>query len=253
MCREGRYRRAEVADGRGNHDSERVSKVERESTSHLGLPQDAAVLLQRQNVSLLLEDLSRALEHHLKPLLAGLCVLLEAIDGELLDAVLDLLPPPAKRCNLGALDEVGFVGRRCCRWCVDAGLADLKEVGPCDVHRAHGELLGDGVDVGGFVHHGCVNAAEDGSDPFRRRLLACDESLCAQLGKYVSIFIHRMYDATRCKTRGLPCLACSWVSLTMPVLGSTDRLKVSTAMTCGVFSFHGPYFCQLLVETSSHE
>lgn len=40
-----------------------VSKVEpREyaSLSHLGLPQDAAVLLQRQNVSLFLEDLSSA-------------------------------------------------------------------------------------------------------------------------------------------------------------------------------------------------
>ena len=38
-----------------------------------------------------------------------------------------------------------------------------------------------------------------------------------------------------------------------PVAGSTERLNVSTAMTCGVFSFQGPYFCQLLVETSSHE
>lgn len=229
-----------------------VSK-ERESPSHLGFPQDAAVLLQSQDVSLFLEDLSGALEHHLETFLASLCVLLEAIDGELLDAVLDLLPPPAECCDLGALGEVGLIGRRCRLWCVDAGFADLEEVGPCDVHRAHGELLGDGVDVRGFVHHGCVDAAKDGSDPFRRRLLACDESLCAQLGKHVSILIHRMYDATRCKTRGLPCLACSWVSLTMPVLGSTDRLKVSTAMTCGVFSFHGPYFCQLLVETSSHE
>lgn len=42
-------------------------------------------------------------------------------------------------------------------------------------------------------------------------------------------------------------------SLTMPVAGSTVRLSVSTAITCGVFSFHGPYFRQLLVETSSHE
>jgi hypothetical protein len=32
--------------------------------------------------------------------------LLEAIDGELLDAVLDLLPPPAECCDLGALGEV---------------------------------------------------------------------------------------------------------------------------------------------------
>jgi hypothetical protein len=55
----------------------------------------------------------------------------------------------------------------------------LEEVGPCDVHRAHGELLSNGVDVGCLVDHGCVDAAEDGSDPFRCGLLACDESLCA--------------------------------------------------------------------------
>ena len=39
----------------------------------------------------------------------------------------------------------------------------------------------------------------------------------------------------------------------MPVAGSTDLDKVSTATTCGDFSFHGEYFCQLPVETSSHE
>lgn len=41
--------------------------------------------------------------------------------------------------------------------------------------------------------------------------------------------------------------------LTMPVDGSTVRESVSTAMTCLQDSFHGPYFCQFDVETSSHE
>jgi hypothetical protein len=39
----------------------------------------------------------------------------------------------------------------------------------------------------------------------------------------------------------------------MPLAGSIVRERVSTAMTCGVISFQGPYFRQLDVETSSHE
>lgn len=39
----------------------------------------------------------------------------------------------------------------------------------------------------------------------------------------------------------------------MPVFASTFRESVSTAITCGVFSFHGQYFRQLAVDTSSHE
>lgn len=42
-------------------------------------------------------------------------------------------------------------------------------------------------------------------------------------------------------------------ALTMPVTGSTWRERVSTAITCGVFSFQGQYFRQLLIETSSQE
>lgn len=41
---------------------------------------------------------------------------------------------------------------------------------------------------------------------------------------------------------------------TMPVVGSTWRERVSTAMTWVVLSFHGlPYFRQLAVDTSSQE
>lgn len=39
----------------------------------------------------------------------------------------------------------------------------------------------------------------------------------------------------------------------MPVLGSTVREMVSTAMTCVLLSFHGQYLRQLAVDTSSHE
>lgn len=39
----------------------------------------------------------------------------------------------------------------------------------------------------------------------------------------------------------------------MPVLGSISRDKVSTPTTCVALSFHGQYFLQLAVETSSQE
>ena len=40
---------------------------------------------------------------------------------------------------------------------------------------------------------------------------------------------------------------------TMPVDGSTERARVSTAMTCVDLSFQGQYLRQFAVETSSHE
>lgn len=80
--------------------------------SHLRLPQDAAVLLECEYFPLLLEHLSGAFENHLETLFARLCVLLEAVDSELLNAVLDFLPPSAESCDLGSLSEVGLVGRR---------------------------------------------------------------------------------------------------------------------------------------------
>ena len=64
---------------------------------------------------------------------------------------------------------------------VYAGFAHVEEVGPCHVHGAEGELLGDGVDVGGLVDHGRVLAAENGLYPFGCGLLACDEAFCAEL------------------------------------------------------------------------
>ena len=41
--------------------------------------------------------------------------------------------------------------------------------------------------------------------------------------------------------------------LTMPLRGSTDLERVSTAMKWVDLSFHGQYFLQFAVETSSHE
>jgi len=64
---------------------------------------------------------------------------------------------------------------------VYAGLAHVEEVGPCHVHGAEGELLGDGVDVGGLIDHGGVLAAEYSLYPFGRGLLACDETFGAEL------------------------------------------------------------------------
>lgn len=72
-------------------------------SSHLGLPQNLALLLQPQNFALLLENLARLLEDHLEALLALGGVLLEALDSKLFDAVPDFLPASAERCDLGSL------------------------------------------------------------------------------------------------------------------------------------------------------
>jgi len=84
------------------------------SSLYLGLAKNPAVLLrllQRENLSLLLKHLARALEHHLEALLALSSILLEALNGELLNAVLDFLPATAQRGNLGALGKSGLIGR----------------------------------------------------------------------------------------------------------------------------------------------
>ena len=141
---------------------------QRTNASHLCLPQDPTVLLQSQFVRLLLEHLPGPFKYHLEALLACLCVLLEAIDSELLDAVLNLLPPSAECCDLCPLGETCLVQWRCGVGCVDAGFADLKQVGPGDVHRAHGKLLGNGVHVRRLVDHRSIHTAKDGGYPFWR-------------------------------------------------------------------------------------
>lgn len=64
---------------------------------------------------------------------------------------------------------------------VCACFADIEQVCPGHVHGAQCEFLSDRVDVGGFVNHGRVNAAEDAVDPFWSALLAGDEALGSKL------------------------------------------------------------------------
>lgn len=69
-----------------------------DAPSNLCVSQNLAVLLrllELKNLPLLLEDLARPLKDHLEALLTLCSVLLEALDGKLLDAVLDLLPATA--------------------------------------------------------------------------------------------------------------------------------------------------------------
>jgi len=153
--------------------------------SELGLGEDRALLLQLQQLPLLFKDFASLLKHHLKALLALGGILLEALDGELLNTVLDLLPATAQGGNLGALSEggsgVGGKGRGAGGGgSVCARLAHIDEVGHGHVHGAQGQCLGGRVDVGRLVDHGCVLAAEDRRHPLGRCLAAGDEALGAK-------------------------------------------------------------------------
>lgn len=134
----------------------------------LGLLQDLGLLLQPQQLALVGEDLTSALQYHLEALASAHGVLLEALDGELLNAVLDLLPAATQGRDLGALGEGRLrVGRRC-RRVVDASLADVDQVGPGQVHRAQRDGAVLGVDVRRLVDVRCVLAAEYRVDPLGR-------------------------------------------------------------------------------------
>jgi len=146
--------------------------------SHLGLSQDWTLLLQLQQLSLLLEDLSRLLQHHLEALFSLGGVLLEPLNRKLFNTVLDLLPASAEGGYLCSLCEgcTGCGSRGRGSGLVYARLANVDEVGHGHVHGAEGELLGDGVDVGRLVDHGQILGAQDRGDPFRGALAACDEA-----------------------------------------------------------------------------
>lgn len=94
---------------------------------------------------------SAHLEHRLKALAALDGVLLEALDGKVLDAVLDLLPTAAEGSNLSGLLEncarCGTGGRGT----VDDGFTDGEEIVKGHVHAAHGDLFGGRVDIGCLV------------------------------------------------------------------------------------------------------
>lgn len=101
---------------------------------YLSLLQDPAVLLQPQHVPLLLECPATHGQYHLEPFAALGSILLEPLAGSLLNAVLDLLPSSTQCGYLGALLEVRPGGWRCSGRLVDAGFADVEEVGPGHVH-----------------------------------------------------------------------------------------------------------------------
>lgn len=122
------------------------------------------------------EDLSAHLEHSLKALTAFDSVLLEALNGEVLDAVLDLLPTTAEGSDLSRLLEDCARGRTGRRRTVNDGFADGEEIVESHVRAAHRDLLGDRVDVRGFVDLRDILATEERAEPFWCGLLAGDET-----------------------------------------------------------------------------
>jgi hypothetical protein len=109
MCKEGR--------GRVQAWDRRVSRVGNHTSFggltdlYPGLLQDLGLLLQLYHLALVGKHFSGALQDHLESLLTPEGILLEALNGELLDAVLDLLPSTDDGCDLGALMEDGLCVR----------------------------------------------------------------------------------------------------------------------------------------------
>lgn len=132
-------------------------------------------------LALFTEDATAHFEDGFEPFTATLGILAEALHTCLLDLVLDLLPATAESGDLGFLQElrrgVGCVRR----WLVYDGLADVEDVGPGQVGRAHGDLLGLGIDVGDLVDVGDGVAAKERRDPRRDGLVASDQAFSSQL------------------------------------------------------------------------
>lgn len=122
------------------------------------------------------EDLSAHLEHSLKALTTLDGILLETLNGEVLNAVLDLLPTTAEGSDLSRLLEDCARGRTSGRRTVNDGFADGEEIVESHVCAAHRDLLGDRVDVRGFVDLRDILAAEERAEPLWCRLLAGDET-----------------------------------------------------------------------------
>lgn len=135
-------------------------------------------LLPPPLLPLLRKHLPTNRQHPLKPLSASCSILPEPLHRELLDRILNLLPPAAQRNNPRMLLE-----RRLARnltWHIHHRLLDREEVTPGHVLRAHGDLLRRGVDVGDFIDQACVLATEECADPLWRGLFAGDEALGAE-------------------------------------------------------------------------
>lgn len=124
----------------------------------------------------------------------------ESLDGEVLDAVLDLLPATAKGDDLSALVERGAGVGSGQGGPVDDGFADGEQIGPSHVNAAHGDFLGLGVDIRRLEDMGYFLAAEKRVEPFWCRLLAGDETFCSELYDW-SVF-----------ARDIDCMHCSYDS-----------------------------------------
>lgn len=112
-------------------------------------------------LALVCKDFAAHLQNSLEALSSTDGILPEAFDGEVLDAVLDLLPATAEGNDLGILVEDGAgVGCRG-RGSVNDGLANGKQIGPGHVDAAHGDLFLLGVNIGRLVDMRGFLAAEE--------------------------------------------------------------------------------------------
>lgn len=131
--------------------------------------------------SLLSENTATHLKDGFETFTASLGVFSEPIHTRLLHLILDLLPTPAKGGDFGFLGEFGRGGRVKGGGLVDHSLADVEDVGPSEIGRAHGDLLGGRVDVGDLIDVGGGAAAEERENPLGGRLVASDETFGSQL------------------------------------------------------------------------
>jgi hypothetical protein len=162
-------------NGRNSGERE-TNRVEKGSREHLCNSNSKALAFSLHG-----KHLSAHLEHRLKALAALDGVLLEALDGEFLNAVLDLLPAAAEGSDLSGLLEDCARGGAGGRGTVNDGFADGEEIVEGHVHAAHGDLFGGRVDVGCLVDLRDIFAAEEGTEPFRCGLFAGDETFGAEL------------------------------------------------------------------------
>lgn len=187
---------------------------------------------------LLREDFARNSEHSLKALATLGRVLAEPVNGDFLDAVLDLLPAAAHGDDFGRLVEDCLA--RGVGGSVADGLLHGEKLAPGQVLGAHCDGLFARVDVGDFVDEAGFVGAEEGLEPCGQGLFACDEALGAKLWRNVSMSLEGLGGR-------------NFMRLTIPVSWSSERFSTSTPMTCSALSFQGQYLRQLLVDTSSHE
>jgi hypothetical protein len=148
----------------------RVFVIPQNSSDSLSCPSRSSqlhALCQRKLMSFFLEGFPSLCKNHFEALSTFDSVLFKAIERKHLDLVFYPVPTTTYCCDFGALNHVGFRGRRCQRRAVDDSFANREDVSPCEVHAAHGDLFRSRIDVGGFVYDRCVGASHDGLQPFR--------------------------------------------------------------------------------------